>query len=325
MPPDSTDDLFSWMTQPEAALLEIAEFLEWAGLPYMLAGAIAGMSYGVLRHFLNVEFYVWAGPAGRDEAIYAIAAKFRPDAKQLVFALRTGVLTVKAANGVTVELRFITRVDEQFFRSRAQTRAIGRAIIPVMRLEELRGLNERTRPETALLEIVEFLSSSKLPYKIYGGVAVAAWGEPQAPKDIDVMVCSSLASISRDVLAFVRRFRLRKSSVCSGMVHLRIVASNGFDAEVCFTAAEPEEFMATACTKVVAGVSIHVICLERLIHVKAQSDRPKDADDVRRLIRRHWGSPDVRRLASKLGRKAAVTPDFQVPMTALECVVKTAV
>jgi hypothetical protein len=176
------------VTQPEAALLEIAAFLDGLGLPYMLTGDMAAVAWGIRRSLPRIKFGVWAeDQAAVNEAIHAIGTRFGVDPRS---AEEGCVLLVSAANGVDATIVFVHEVSRQFFMSRVQMKSIaGTAIAVACEEDVLRSLSER-HVEAALIETVEFLRSAGALYKVIGGVAVAAWGGPGEPKDVDLVICS---------------------------------------------------------------------------------------------------------------------------------------
>jgi hypothetical protein len=98
-----------------------------------------------------------------------------------------------------------------------------------------------TRLEAALIEVAGVLNTSKIPYMLIGGLAVAQWGEPRAALDVDVTVwidgdrletaiatlVSRLPSRTQDPVAFVGTTRVLPVTTGGGVRsghHFRPVA-----------------------------------------------------------------------------------------------------
>jgi hypothetical protein len=165
-----------------------------------------------------------------------------------------------------------------------------------------------TRLEASLVEIVTFLDRSGFPYMLIGGLAVAAWGEPRATLDVDLLVWvdpegfdEAVRSVAGqfhaapDALVFARRSRV-----------LPVTTADGVRADIVFAALpEEREFISRAQTRRIAGADIRVACVEDLIFMKLISERLKDMEDARLLIRRFRASLDRSSLEPRLQEIAA--------------------
>jgi hypothetical protein len=169
-----------------------------------------------------------------------------------------------------------------------------------------------TQLEAALVDITSFLDRARVPYMLIGGLAIAMWGEPRATLDVDLSVwvdpdgfddavraiCAHFSSLP-DALLFARRARV-----------LPIATADGVRADIVFASLPLErEFIDRACKKVVEGSEVRVASVEDLIYMKLISERAKDVDDARRLIRRFRGTidrnyiePELREVAEALAR-----------------------
>jgi hypothetical protein len=136
------------MTEPEAALLEVAVFLERSGLRYMLIGGMAVAVWGVPRPVLDVDLWVRVDSAALDDVIRAIATRFRAAPHRLARALVSHILYVTAANGVQAQLMFTTGLDDGVFMARARTKCVAGFDIPVQCVEDvIYGKIEPARPQ----------------------------------------------------------------------------------------------------------------------------------------------------------------------------------
>jgi len=172
-----------------------------------------------------------------------------------------------------------------------------------------------TQLEAALVEVTSFLDRLGLPHMLIGGLAVAMWGEPRATLDVDLSVWAAPEDFDRtvneiaasfrcapDALAFARRSRV-----------LPILTVSGIRVDIVF-ASLPEErvFLARAKKKLVGGAEVRVAAVEDLVYMKLASERPKDRDDARRLIRRFRAVLDASGLQPRLAElaQALARPDI---------------
>jgi predicted nucleotidyltransferase len=171
-----------------------------------------------------------------------------------------------------------------------------------------------TKLEAALAEVARELGALGIPYALIGGLAVSLWGEPRATLDIDITVwvppdrtkavvealCERFASVSIDPVGFVR-----------GTHVLPVMTSQGVRADIVFATLPAEkELIERAHAKDVAGTSVRVASVEDLILMKLISERERDTDDARRLLRRFGKSLDRAYLQP---RAAALAEDMARP------------
>jgi hypothetical protein len=157
--------------------------------------------------------------------------------------------------------------------------------------------------EAALVEVASFLESADIPYMLIGGLAVALWGEPRATLDVDFSVWADADQFEATVQRIAAAFRTirdamdfaRKTRV------LPIATGNGLRADIVFASLEPERAMiARAAVKTVDGVAVRLAAVEDLIWMKLISERPRDVEDARCLIRRFRAALDRAYLEPKL-------------------------
>jgi len=161
-----------------------------------------------------------------------------------------------------------------------------------------------TQIEEALAEIATILEELRIPYMLIGGMAVSLWGEPRATLDLDfslwveadafeatlAALCQRLPALSEHPLAFAARTRV-----------LPATSSNGVRIDLVFASLPPEKkAIARAQPKEVAGKTVMVAAVEDLVLMKLISEREKDWDDARRLLRRFRRSIDRRYLEPRL-------------------------
>jgi len=144
-------------------------------------------------------------------------------------------------------------------------------------------------------------------------LAVSLWGEPRTTLDLDLTIwvepedldqtvfrlCERLRSLSGDPVSFVRQTRV-----------LPLRTSQDVRADLIFGALPYErQAIERARPREVAGKPIMVASVEDLILMKLVSERQKDLEDGRRLLRRFGDTldraylePRLTELAEGLGR-----------------------
>jgi hypothetical protein len=159
----------------------------------------------------------------------------------------------------------------------------------------------------AVGEITSLLDELGYAHMLIGGLAVSLWGEPRSTLDVDLSVwvepgqfteaVKRIAARTRtveDAVEFVRRTRV-----------LPVTTSQGVRADIVFAALEVErEMIARASWKQVGTGRIRVASVEDLIVMKLISERAKDFEDARRLLRRFRSGLDRTYLETILGNFA---------------------
>jgi hypothetical protein len=149
---------------------------------------------------------------------------------------------------------------------------------------------------------------------LIGALAVSAWGEARATLDVDMSLwveperfestvgalCSRLRPVPTDPLLFARETRV-----------LPMVSSHEIRLDLVFASLPVErDLIARAQPKEVGGRTVNIATVEDLIWMKLFSERPKDIEDARRLIRRFrltldrgYIEPRLRELSEALARQ----------------------
>jgi hypothetical protein len=160
-----------------------------------------------------------------------------------------------------------------------------------------------TELSRALLRLVEELESAEIPYGLIGGLAVAAWGEPRSTLDVDVTVWTEADQTSVLVQRLTSVFLARSANPVAfvrdrGVLPLEF---EGVRLDVVFARLPFErDIIERAAKREVAGRMVNVIAVEDLVLMKMISEREKDLDDARKLIRRFGSSLDVGYLEPRL-------------------------
>ena len=154
--------------------------------------------------------------------------------------------------------------------------------------------------EYAVGAIARFLEERRVPYMLIGGIANLVWGEPRSTLDVDASVLvdeaawpdlvsalrSSFHIIPKDPLAFLRQTHVLPIETRDSVRIDLLWAKLPYEHKA-ITRASLEE---------VAGHRVRVCRPEDLIIHKIISERPKDREDVRAIVRQQGPRLDRRYL-----------------------------
>lgn len=147
-----------------------------------------------------------------------------------------------------------------------------------------------TDQEKALVMIARTLDAHRIPYMVIGGMANALWGVPRATLDIDVTVWVEPGSTSEIIRQMGKAFRIRTGRPESFVEKTRVLpmeTTEGVAIDMIFGMLSfEEEAIRRAVTNMVAGQPIRFCTAEDLVIMKIISQRPKDLDDVRAILKR---------------------------------------
>src|SRR5450432_1462538 len=150
--------------------------------------------------------------------------------------------------------------------------------------------------ESAVVEVASYLEERSIPYMLIGGLAVSVWGEARATLDADFSLWvepSNLETVVANITAHFRPIPSDPLSFVAASKVLPVTASSGVRADMVFASLPSERsLIARAVSKTVQGKNVLVVSVEDLIWMKLISERQKDIDDARRLLRRHANSLD---------------------------------
>lgn len=161
-----------------------------------------------------------------------------------------------------------------------------------------------TQLERTLIEITAILDELDVPYMLIGGLAVSMWGEPRATLDVDLSLwvepadfestvsalCARVAALPKNPLAFATETRV-----------LPVSSSEGVRVDLVFAALDAEkQAIGRATPKQIDGKTVMVGSVEDLLLMKLISEREKDWEDARRLLRRFRDSIDRAYLEPRL-------------------------
>ena len=167
--------------------------------------------------------------------------------------------------------------------------------------------------EGGVAEVASVLESVSLPYMLIGGLAVSVWGEPRSTLDSDWTVWAEPDELAATVENLSRRLRVLVANPLDFVTSTRVLpvtTSGGVRADIIFGMLPWErEAIGRAKSKDIGGKQIRVAAVEDLILTKIISERQKDLNDCRLLLRRFHSSLDldylkqhIRDLSDSMGR-----------------------
>ncbi len=147
------------------------------------------------------------------------------------------------------------------------------------------------------MDLARFLSEQRFAYMVIGGMANAVWGVARATLDVDVTIWTDESSQPDVVAILAARYSCRVAEPLAFVQRTRVlplVSTQGVAIDVIFGLL-PFEQMAVyrATTKHIQGYPIRFCTAEDLILMKIISDRPKDIEDARQVMRQQKGRLDL--------------------------------
>lgn len=163
----------------------------------------------------------------------------------------------------------------------------------------------------AAVEVCAFLEDHHFPYAVLGGLALQHWGEPRTTRDVDIVVL--VPSDQEDALlqATLQRFRPRMADALSFAKRYRVLliaTSNDVPVDMALGIPGYEEEALRRSSKVsfVGLAPISILSAEDLIIHKCVAGRPRDVEDVERVLIRQRVNLDLRYIRRWLRDFAAI-------------------
>lgn len=163
--------------------------------------------------------------------------------------------------------------------------------------------------EAALLALHDAFDVLSLPYMVIGGLANAQWGVPRATVDVDLTVWAEESAVSKAVDALCTRFPPLPQDPRSFVQATRVLPLDvgGIRADVLFGLLPFErEAIRRAVCRTVSGRPIRFCTAEDLILLKVVSERERDLEDVRGILKVQRGKLDTAYLEPRLRELAAL-------------------
>ncbi|HUJ24122.1 MAG TPA: nucleotidyl transferase AbiEii/AbiGii toxin family protein [Bryobacteraceae bacterium] len=161
-----------------------------------------------------------------------------------------------------------------------------------------------TALESALLEAVGVLDRIGIPYMLIGGLAVSLWGEPRSTLDVDITVWVDPGELGRAVSELSKILHPTPSDPLAFVQQTRVLpamSSQKLKIDIIFASLPEEQRMIErARPKRINGQTVMVASVEDLLFMKLASERSKDIEDARLLLRRFRKSIDRTYLEPRL-------------------------
>lgn len=180
----------------------------------------------------------------------------------------------------------------------------------------------------AAVEVGRFLEDNHIPYAVLGGVALQHWGEPRTTQDVDVVVLVPSEQEDDLLQAILKRFQPRMADALSFAKRYRVLlvaTSDGVPVDIALGIPGYEEEALRRSSKVsfVGLPPINVLSAEDLIIHKCVAGRPRDIEDVERVLLRQRIKLDLRYIRNWL-REFADIIEAHDPRAIFENAVKKA-
>ena len=146
-----------------------------------------------------------------------------------------------------------------------------------------------TALERALESLVRFLEERQTPYMLIGGIANLVWGQPRATFDIDVSILIEDAEWTSFLTEIKRFFQIIPTDAATFLHETHVLpvqTPEGVRIDIVWARLPYEhKAIARASTEEFAGQKVRVCRPEDLIIHKILSDRAKDREDIRGIVR----------------------------------------
>ena len=147
-------------------------------------------------------------------------------------------------------------------------------------------------------EIAEFLESRQVQYVILGGLAVQHWGEPRTTRDVDVTVLAAPGQFEAFVNEALKKFRPRLEDARSFALQHRVLLVSThegipIDISLGIPGYENEVMRRAVSVFFLGSRSVRLISAEDLIIHKCVAGRPRDREDVERVLIRQRLTVDM--------------------------------
>jgi predicted nucleotidyltransferase len=180
----------------------------------------------------------------------------------------------------------------------------------------------------AAAEICSFLEDNGVSYAILGGLALQHWGEPRNTQDVDIVVLVPSKQEDDFLKATLQHFHPRMADAQSFARRYRVLlieASNHVPIDLALGIPGYEEEALRRVSKIsFAGLApVRILSAEDLIIHKCVAGRPRDVEDVERVLIRQRVKLDLRYIRRWL-RDFAQIIDAHDPRAIFEGAVKKA-
>lgn len=188
-------------------------------------------------------------------------------------------------------------------------------------------------PISTALRVTRLLERADVPYALYGGLAVAAYGVPRETKDADLAVVSADAKkvaglLDADGLAAHLAFeRMRFGGLTVSRITLlggeEDVGLNTVDLVEPRSPRYAVAAVERAARAPLRGEEISLMTPEDVVIFKVLSTREKDVEDAAAVLRELSGRLDVAGIAAEIDRLSAEIPDHDLQARWRRCALRS--
>lgn len=181
-----------------------------------------------------------------------------------------------------------------------------------------------SRFEKSIVEIAEFFRGHKIPYMIIGGIANLFWGEPRTTLDIDVTVKIKDENIEGFIKKIGNKFDILVSNPEKFIGKTRVlpIKAGVLKVDIIFAVLPyEEEAIKRAVVRKIGNAKVKICSLEDLIIHKIISERPKDIEDVKKILAKQKNKIDRRYLDPKIQELSKALDNSEIMKIYLDVVV----
>lgn len=177
-------------------------------------------------------------------------------------------------------------------------------------------------PTEVALATIDLLAKDGIPHALYGGLALAAYGEPRETRDVDLAVVESRTDrIIRALTKAGWSVQQAFESVTFGGLHLSRITLLGrsddtglnlLDLVEPRSARYADTALSRAVTAPLSGQEITLLGPEDFVAFKVLSSRERDLHDAASVLRRMRSDMDLDMLSAELTQLAKEIPDHDI-------------
>ncbi len=183
--------------------------------------------------------------------------------------------------------------------------------------EDQREMVEPEELAEALAQVTQFLDSRGWDYCLIGGLAACYWGRARSTSDIDFVLLTGIGDEAEFIKPLMKTYKARFDNAAQFAMETRLLllrAKNGVGIDISFGAIPFEEEMLKPATisEVLPGVPVRTASAEDIIVMKSIAGRPRDVDDIERIIAAQGKKLDLTYIRHWLANLAEMLPEVDV-------------
>lgn len=148
---------------------------------------------------------------------------------------------------------------------------------------------ERERNSAALAEITTFVEEQGWRYCLIGGLAASYWGQPRSTNDVDLVLLAGFGGEEQFITPLTEAFATRipdavQFAKTNRVVLLQTREGVGIDVSLGGLPFEEEMLRRARIKEVLPGIRVRTATAEDIVVLKSVAGRPRDTDDIERII-----------------------------------------